>query len=209
MFRHPTVRGHIQSQLNAQNFAGTALKEMIGSVRSDRAGLKGLRNQSFLSDLTSVNRDTRRQRGTTSSLVAQNFAGTPTNFGDALGTALRRTKARAKIEGMGDAQIAQQGLKNRIGIAQFSRGREGELINAMSKARNIREGVNVGVADANALDKASKYGMYGSIAGGITGVLSNKEGREGLANIWNSIFNKPTTQPMAGGTELTLPPGLA
>lgn len=195
---NPNVRGHIQSQQDTQNFSGNALREMVGSVSADRAGMKGLRNQAFLSDATSVNRESRRLRNATSSQVAQGFSGAPISFGDALNTALRRTKARAKVENMGDAQIEQQGLKNRIGIAKWSRQREGELMNSMAKARNIREGVNVGVDDANALDKASKYGMYGSMLGMGVGVLSNKEGRQGLSNIWNSIFNRPKPTPMAG-----------
>jgi hypothetical protein len=84
---------------------------------------------------------------------------------------------RSRIESQGDKAIEQQQLSDRVKIAQAGRAREGQFMDAESRAANIREGVNVGVQNANQFIQNSRMNMWGGIAGGLAGAISNPEFR--------------------------------
>ena len=193
------------------DFAAGNAKQQLRAISADRGGLAKLRDSSFTASGNLENRMRRRAGQTASGAVAQGFAGpTPTSFGGALDTALRRTKVRSRIAQQGEAAINQQSLKDRIAIAQASRQREGDLLTSSLKAANIREGVNIGVADANQAMKNNTYGLAGAVLGGVSGVLANKEGREFTGGLFSRMFgSRGTPQPMAGGDFTGVTAGMA
>lgn len=121
--------------------------------------------------------------------AAQGDRAMPTSFRGALDAATRRARARQGIVNRGDAAVRNQQLKDRLAVANQQLQRRGDLQNTLQQALNIKEGVNVGVSDANNRAKASRYKMLGSLAGAATKV--------GM-HMWNN--RSMLTQSMDQGT---------
>jgi hypothetical protein len=187
--------------------ARDTLRSSIAEAGRSRQSLVGLRDASHVAASTQVDRERRRGLGSLSSQVAQHANQQPAaTFGGALDDALKRTKVRSRIASQGDKAIEQQGLRDRVAIAMQGRQREGAFMNAAASAANIREGVNVGVANANAFADDAKAGAFGTVAGAIGGVLANKEGRAGLKNIFSKVFGSRSTSVLPGPAPL--PPAI-
>lgn len=186
------------AQSGAGGFGAGLLRQQVAAIGSDRRGMQHFRTSSLAASGNLVNRLRRRAGASESSAVAQFQGGSNATYGGALDNALRRSKIRSRIAAQGDSAIEQQGLRDRIALAQASRAREGDLLTASARARNIREGVNIGVSDANAAIRASNFGLYGTLAGAIGGVLANEEGRAGLSKILGGIFGRPVPQTLGG-----------
>lgn len=106
--------------------------------------------------------------------VAQGDQAAPVSFRGALNQATRRMRARQGIVNRGDAAISNQTLRDRIQVARVNATRRGSLQNALSQAANIREGVSVGVSNANQRIAQSQASMFGSIAGAATSYLAGR-----------------------------------
>jgi|VirMetMinimDraft_7_1064189.scaffolds.fasta_scaffold08709_6 hypothetical protein len=139
----------------------------VGALASERAGLRQYQGQQ-IGDIG--NRQSRLQhdlRRMASMRVAQNEAqqGIPTSGRAATEQAVRRMRARQGIVARGDKAIANQTMKDRLRAVQQTQTRRGQGQNMLQQAQQIKQGVNIGVSDANNRAKASTYGMYGSAAG--------------------------------------------
>lgn len=160
------------------------------AVAADRKQLKADRRSSLTAQLTSEERGRQRLGGQVSGNVAQAGGHMPANFGGALDNALRRTKMRTRLQGMGEAQVGQQGLKDRIAVASASRRREGELINAFGRRAQITQGVNFATADANQIMNENRMGAFGSLAGAGLSYLINNRG--------STVITPPPGTPAPG-----------
>jgi hypothetical protein len=159
-----------------------------------------MRDQSFGDVASQADRQKRRLRGSLSSQIAQGGSQQPMpTFGGALSDALRRTKVRSRIASQGDKAIEQQQLRDRVSIAMAGRQREGQYMQAAANAANIREGVNVGVANANQQIQNANMGMWGSIAGGLAGAVANPEFR-------NMFRSSPSSNLVMPGDLVPPPP---
>jgi len=182
-----------------QPSARETLRSQIVEAGQSRQALVGLRDASHVAASTQVDREKRRFRGSLSSQIAQSGSQQPMpTFGGALDDALKRTKVRSRVASLGDKAIEQQGLRDRVSIAMEGRKREGAYMDASARAANIREGVDVGVANANAYADDARAGAFGTVAGAIGGVLANKEGRAGLKNIFSKVFGSRSTSTLPG-----------
>lgn len=154
-------------------------RELVSRVSKDREVLRGDRRASLLAQVTSEDRGRRRLGGEVSGAVAQAGGDIQANFSDALDNALRRTKMRSRVQSMGDAQVEQQGLRDRIAVAKSSRSREGDLINASGRAAQIRYGVNIAQADANQAVREGQYGLAGTVLGaGLARYLNRDKAKD-------------------------------
>lgn len=158
----------------AGTFASKVLTDQVRSIERDRQGLVPFRRASLTAQATSEARARRRLGGQIAGNTAQLAGSMPRgDFAGALDNALRRTKTRARMATMGDAQVEQQGLKDRMAVATASRRREGELVNAMGRAAQIRQGVNFATADANQVAREAKMGLAGTILGAGAALWKN------------------------------------
>lgn len=169
-------------------------RSAVNQLSDDRKTLKGDRRSSLLAQMTSEGR-LRHRAGVERSGAVANAGGTaPADFRGALDNQLRRTKMRTRMQNMGEDQVGQQSLKDRIAVAQSSRGREFELINAFGKSAQIRQGVNLANADANQALKEGRFGAAGTILGaGLSAYLNGAFG-----NLFGG--GKNTTGGVGAGT---------
>lgn len=181
----------LNKQHMVQDFAPSHLRASLARSDANRQTFKGLRDRAAASISNDVNRERFALRKTAAQLSQAETAsqGPPTSFASAIGQAARRGRARYGIVNRGDKAIANQNLRDRITFAKAGIQREGSLQTMMQQLANIREGVNVGVSDANASIAASNAALAGGAIGGITGFLSNQNNRDWL----KGIFSKPST----------------
>ncbi len=140
-------------------------RDAVNAVGKDRFLLKRDRKQSLLSQITSEPRLRRRAGIERSGAVAQRGGTMPADFAGALDNQMRRTKMRTRMQNMGEEQVGQQSLRDRISVAQASRGREYDLINAFGKSAQIRKGINIATGDAKQALKEGQYGAAGTVLG--------------------------------------------
>jgi hypothetical protein len=164
--------------------ANRSLTAEIARLGADREGLQQFVSRSAGTVGNAEDRLRKRLSANASGVAAHKDQMVPTSFGGALDSATRRTKARQGIVNRGDEAIRNQSLRDRISVAQASATRRGTIQNALQNAANIREGVNVGVGQANQRARESRAHMFGSITGGLSNYLYNR--------------NKPTTTPTPG-----------
>ena len=143
----------------------SSARDAVQSVGRDRVDLKRDRRQSLLAQMNSEGRLRRRAGVDRSGAVAQRGGTPPANFAGALDNQVRRTKMRTRMQNMGEEQVGQQSLRDRIAVAQSSRNREYGLINALGKSAQIRQGVNLADADAQQAVKEGQYGAAGTVLG--------------------------------------------
>lgn len=172
-----------QPKFFARNNLRRAVKR-TGRLREDLATTGGL---AATSAGTADERARRRVGAAASSVAAQSETGRPTNFASALNSATRRAKVRQGIAQRGEPAIQNQALRDRLAVARRGATRRGRMMQGSASAANIREGVNLGVGDADALINASRADLAGGFLGGVTGVLADKDSRARLAGIGRSI----------------------
>ena len=172
----------LQNQ-QAGEFASSHLKREIALRGEERAEFTPLRKRFIANVGNKDRRMSQRLQGSISSQVAQQFNEPATNFADAISASTRKAKIRGEISNRGENAIKNQQLRDRIAIMRSGQKRRGAIQDALSQATNIREGVNVGVANANQAIANSNA----DLAGGITGSV--------LAGIKNGAFSfgKTTT----------------
>lgn len=197
------------------------LKNRVNSLSSDvllddvsrldgvRDSFKQLQQQHFGAVGNSTNR-LRQELGQSTSLqLARQGQGIPTGFRGALDAATRRVRARSGIVNRGDQAIRSQGLKDRIEIAKGSAMRRGKLQQALQTSQNIREGVNVGVQNANQAIAESNADMFGGVAGAAAGFLSDPANRNKIGGFVHNLFGRPGPAPGTQGiTPISVTPSL-
>lgn len=114
-----------------------------------------------------------------SSAVAQKFrnVGGRRGFSSNLQQTLRRGKARSGIIQRGENAIANQQLRNRVGIARQRINRKGIIEGALGDAVNIHAGVDIARQQASDQVNSAYAGAAGSILGGaLSGFNFDKAG---------------------------------
>lgn len=153
--------------------AAQSLRQEVGNLQSLRDSLQGARNRHLGNVSNAENRLRTGLSNAATMKVAQSDRYSPTSFRGALDSATRRMRARQGIVNRGDAAIRNQSLKDRIKVAQGSAVRRGNLQNVLQQGINIREGVNVGVSNANNRIKAARANMFGTLAGSAASIIKN------------------------------------
>lgn len=190
----------VNQQIMAEQFAPSHLRASLERARMDQDRFKGLRNRAAASISTQRAREGGQLRRTAAQMVQLEDAkqGPPTSFAGAVEQATRRAKARTGIIARGEKAIANQNLRDRLAFAKAGMQKEGSLQVALQKAANIREGVNVGVSDANAEIAASNAALAGGVIGGIGGFLSNENNRDWLGGIFKKQPEVKVPKPGSG-----------
>lgn len=188
MFSGKFLRNFVESgakQTANDAFAPSHLLASLDRSDAQRIDARGLRNRAAASISNDVNRQ-RRGAGSLAALLSQAGtaqSGPPSSFSSAITQATRRGKARYGIVNRGDKAMANQNLRDRLTFAKAGIAREGTLQTMLSKLSNIREGVNVGVSDANADIAASNAALGGSVIGAGAGLIASPEFRQWARNL--------------------------
>ena len=183
IFNSPAVQQAAQN--SPEFFAKRNLARAVDRTGRDRVrDLEPVGNLAAASAGTADARARRRLGAAASSAAAQSETVRPTSFGDAIASAGRRAKVRQGIVARGEPAIQNQALRDRLEIARRGARRRGQVRQGLASAANIREGVNVGVADADALISASRADLAGGLLGGVTGVLADPASRARLGGLF-------------------------
>lgn len=186
------------------DLATVSLRRDVNKLGASRAAYDNLREQhrdNVRSDPTVLGAQLNR---TANAMVQQQERGlTSPAFGGQLQAAVRRMRARQGIVNRGDEAIKNQNLKDRIEIVRNQMKRRGQLQQGLQSAANIRQGVNVGIQDANQLMAQSDASLWGGVAGMATGYLKDPQNRANIGSFFRNIFNSP--KPVATSTEVNLP----
>ncbi len=152
------------------------LKKSQAAAAPIQERLEGLRSRFEENVETSFGLRNRLTTGA-SSAVAQKFGnvGGRRGFMRNLEQTIRRGKARTGIINRGEKAIANQQLKDRIGIARQRIGRKGILENALGNASRISAGLDATRRAAKDQVGAAFAGAAGSILGGATSGFLNRE----------------------------------
>lgn len=188
---HPSFAGRRASKVSTGETATQSIKDEIGKLQNVRDSLQPARTR-HLGGIANAENRLRASLGRQATMkVAQADRAMPTSFRGALDQATRRMRARQGIVNRGDAAIRNQSLRDRIAVARQQESRRGSLQNTLQQAVNIREGVNVGLSNANARIRSAKANMYGTLAGA---------GVRAFGSWWNNRTPGVTTQSMDQGT---------
>jgi len=157
------------------NSSTQALKKSLAAAAPIEEQLEGFRSRFEDNVETSFGLRNRLTSGA-SSAVAQRFGnvGGRRSFAGNLEQTIRRGKARQGILNRGEKAIANQKLKDRIGIARQRIGRKGILENALGTAANIRAGVDTTRRNTKDQVNSAFAGAAGSILGGLTSGFGDK-----------------------------------
>lgn len=192
-------------------FAPSHLLASLDRSNAQRMENRGLRNRAAAAISNDVNRQRRAGRAQAALLAQAGTAkqGPPTSFASAISQASRRGKARYGIVNRGDKAIANQNLRDRLTFAKAGINRETQLQTMLQKVANIREGVNVGVSDANADIAASNAALGGSIIGAGAGLIASPEFRQWARNLGQpkSVSPSDMVAPPRVYNEANMPDG--
>lgn len=170
---HPSFAGRRASKVSTGETATQSIKDEIGKLQNVRDSLQPARTR-HLGGIANAENRLRASLGRQATMkVAQADRAMPTSFRGALDQATRRMRARQGIVNRGDAAVRNQSLRDRIAVARQQESRRGSLHNTLQQAVNIREGVNVGLSNANAQIRAARANMWGTIAGSASRALTH------------------------------------
>jgi hypothetical protein len=187
----------------AKSFASDHLMNDLAMLDADRGAFSTLRAQHQGAVGNTQGRLRKELGRSATAAVAQQERGVGPAFGGQLESAVRRMRARQGIMNRGEAAINNQSLKDRIEIARGSMRRRGQLQQSLQQAANIREGVNVGVQNANQIIAESNADLFGGIAGAGAGILKDPANRAKIGSFFRNIFNPPKV--VASSTTTNLP----
>ena len=158
------------------NVGSSELKKSVAASVPMEQQLEGLRSRFEDNVETSFGLRNRLTSGASSAVAQQfrNVGGGPRSFASNLEQTIRRGKARTGIINRGEKAIANQKLKDRIGIARQRIGRKGILEDALGNAANIRAGVDDARRNAKDQVSAAFGGAAGSILGGLASGFGSK-----------------------------------
>lgn len=170
-----------------ETFSGRHLAADLQLLGEQRAGLRPTvaRNVGQIGNAESRLR--RALGAQASQTTARSTGATPVSFRGALEQATRRMGVRRGIEERGDAAIRNQTLRDRIQVARGSASRRGALQNMLQTTQNIREGVNVGLANANQRIAESNANLFGSLAGAATSAFINRDRSSGFGGLGEGV----------------------
>lgn len=176
-------------------YAASNLRASIQRSKLDEGKFRGMRERFASVVGNQVNRENARLGKLAALGVQRGQPSTPTSFAGAIEDATRRAKARSGIMLRGQQAVDAQNLRDRIGFVKAGQYRRGVEQRGLQAAVNIREGVNVGIQDANQRVAASRAAFQGGTLGGVTGFLANEENRDWLKNLFSR--KAPATAPSA------------
>lgn len=169
--------------------ATSTLRNEVRSLSTTRAAYDNLRDQHRANIMSDPSR-LRAQLQRTASFAAnrQEAALTSPVFGGQLEAATRRMRARQGIVNRGEEAIVNQNLKDRLEVVRSQMKRRGALQQGLQQAANIRQGVNIGVQNANQIIAESNADLFGGVAGVTAGILKDSGNREKIGNWFKGIF---------------------
>jgi hypothetical protein len=170
------------------------LRTEIDRLQGVRAQFDPLRAQHASNVSGAFQRERRDLVGGTAQALARQDLRVPGSFRGNLASAVQRMRSRQGVVNRGEAAIRNQNLRDRIAIARGDAMRRGRLQESMQRAANIREGVNVGVSNANQVIAESNADLFGGLAGLTVGALRNDNFRSNVGNFFGNIFNRNTSQ---------------
>lgn len=166
------------------DFGASHLRSSLKRTRGQRAQFGRLRERQA-ANIGGQSERLRRTLGKSASLqAARAGVSKPTSFAGSIQDATRRAGVRQGIVNRGEKAIANQSLKDRLTFVQSGLRRQGVAQQALSQGANIREGVNIGVTDANNAISASNSALFGGVAGSIAGFASDPQNREMFSNLF-------------------------
>lgn len=172
------------------------LKTSITNLQKERESFAGNRTRSMTALANAAERGIAQQKRNAALTAAQADRRMPTSYADAMSSSTRRAKVRQGIVSRGEAAIRNQQMKDRLKIAQGQASRRGALINTMQTAAGIREGVNVGVSDANNRIRESQASMWGSIAGSAARIGKQWWDNRGAVDTGDPFTGQPQSSPL-------------
>ena len=164
-------------QQQFDEFSG--LRAALAGTKAVGSGFAG-GTRRFISNTESLAPERSRLGGGLSALTSKALASEKggTSFASSLGASTRVAKARQGIQNRGESAIRNQQLKDRIAIARLGIQKRGRGLRAMANAANIREGVNLANANAEAAISASNADLLGGILGSGAALLKDKFGKK-------------------------------
>lgn len=158
-----------------RNFSTTRLKDSLEQSRplEEQFEASQARHERNVSSTASLRN---RLGAGASSAVAQRFKNVRgrRGFANNLEQTIRRGKARGGIVQRGEKAIANQQLRNRVGIARQKIQRKGVIEGALANSASIRAGVETTRRSANDQTNAAFAGAAGSILGGLASGFGDK-----------------------------------
>ena len=164
-----------------RDFGASHLRSSLARTREQRGQFSKLSTRQA-ANIGGQQDRMRRTLGKTASLHAARQGGTPTSFAGSIQDATRRAGARQGIVNRGEKAIANQSLKDRLSFVRSGMRQQGVAQQALSQGAHIREGVNIGVTDANEAINASNNALLGTAVGGLTGLALDPQFRQGFTN---------------------------
>ena len=159
--------------------AGSNLRTDVMRLGDERAAMQPAKARHIGGAGNAANRLRSRLGRDATMAVAQADTTPQVSFRGALDQATKRMRARQGIVNRGEKAIANQTLRDRVQIARNNATRRGAIHNTLQTTANIREGVNVGVANANQMVAMSRANMFGTIAGAGVSFIQGKFGNKG------------------------------
>lgn len=164
------------------------LQDQTASLLPDRVALEAANLREGASVGGAARRGSRALGRQAAAELAQQLPARPADYGSALGDAMRRVRARSKVMAAGDKALEQQQLRDRLALAARGRQREGALTTSLGTARNIIEGVNVGINQADTVARRGAFDMAGTLTGALTRGLADTSFGQGVQNKVGGFF---------------------
>lgn len=164
-----------------RDFGASHLRSSLARTREQRSGFSKLSTRQA-ANIGGQKDRLRRSLGAAASLKAARSSSTPTSFAGSIQDATRRASARQGIVNRGEKAIANQSLKDRLSFVRSGLRQHGVAQQSLSQGANIREGVNIGVTDANEAINASNQALVGTAVGGIAGLALDPQFRQGFTS---------------------------
>lgn len=159
--------------------AGSNLRTDVMRLGEERAAMQPAKARHIGAAGNAANRLRGKLGNAATMAVAQADTTPQVSFRGALDQATKRMRARQGIVNRGEKAIANQTLRDRVQIARNNATRRGSIHNALQTTANIREGVNVGISNANQMVAESQANMFGTIAGAGVSFIQGKFGNKG------------------------------
>jgi hypothetical protein len=158
--------------------AGDIQRDAVATTRPLEDELEGLRGK-FAADVADTSQERHRLRSGLSSTIASRFGrvegGTQqSQFSGNLKQMLAKAKARRRISMRGEKAIANQQLKDRIGIVKSNLLRRGRSLETAGAGARIQFGLDANLQAARDRGNAAMSGAIGAAAGGLAAEFGPK-----------------------------------